>query len=92
MSKLRNSSFTGPAAWFSVTADSIIRYQLYANNVPVDALSNGVRTETTGTAWRYTFTLSATLPAGTSVLGLCPVRNQSGQRADEMIVVNIGGK
>ncbi len=83
---------TGPAAWFSGTADSIVNYRLYANNVPVDALSSGARTDETGTAWRYTFTLSAALPAGTSVLGLCPTRNQTGQRADEMIVVNIGGK
>ena len=83
---------TGSAAWFAAAADSIVNYRLYANNVPVDALSSGARTDQTGTAWRYTFTLSATLPDGTSVLGLCPTRNLSGQRADEMIVVNIGGK
>ena len=88
-------SVHGPLAWYDqADADVITSYQLYANNVPVAALSSRALAPVGSdwNDWDCGFTLTATLPAGTTVLGLCPTLNQSGQRADEMIVVNIGVK
>lgn len=75
---------TGPAAWSQAGADAIMGYQLYANqtllSVPsADAANAG--------AWDHTFTLSAALPQGTAVLGLCPVYAKGGARPAEMITV-----
>ena len=76
----------GPAAWNQTAADSVTAYQVYANNVPLNALSSATR-NLTASAWRTVFTLSAAVPAGTAVLGLCPVHAQSGQQEAEMITV-----
>ncbi|MBR4537933.1 MAG: hypothetical protein IKO52_03705 [Clostridia bacterium] len=76
----------GPAAWNQTEADPVTGYQAYANNVRLNALCSATR-DLTAAAWRTEFTLSAALPAGTTVLGLCPVHAQSGQQAGEMITV-----
>ena len=76
----------GPAAWNQAGADVLTAYQVYANNVPLNALCSASR-DLTAAAWRTEFTLSAALPAGTTVLGLCPGHAQSGQQAGEMITV-----
>ena len=76
----------GPAAWNQPGADAVTGYQAYANNVPLQALSTTTRDLTTG-AWRAVFTLSAAVPSGAAVLGLCPIRAQSGQKAEEMVTV-----
>ena len=76
----------GPAAWSALSADNITGYQVYANNVPLNALSSATR-DLTASGWRTVFTLSATVPAGTTVIGLCPVHAQSRQQAGEMITM-----
>ena len=88
-------SVHGPLAWYDqADADVITGYQLYANNVPVDApaVQAVAPAGSDWDDWDCGFTLVATLPAGTTVLGLCPTRSVSGQRADEMILLNLGGK
>ena len=77
---------SGPAAWKQENADPVARYEVYANNVPLNVLSSATR-DLTASGWRTVFTLSATVPAGTTVLGLCPVHALSGQQAGEMITV-----
>ena len=81
-------SVTGPAGWMDAGADAVSSYQLYANNVPVDA-SVTARRDLTVSGWKYVFTLTAVLPNGATVLGLCPVHAKSGQNAGEMMVLNI---
>ena len=76
----------GPAEWNHTGADQITGYQLYANNVPVKALSTVFR-DLTVTGWQSVFSLSASIPGGTAVIGLCPVHDQSGQQAGEMMVI-----
>ena len=77
----------GPAAWGEPSADPVTAYQAYANNVPLNALSSATRDLTARDAYVTVFTLSAVLPTGTTVLGLCPVHAQTGQQAGEMITV-----
>ena len=79
----------GPDAWKEAGADKITGYQVYANNVPLAALSQA-NLDLTTSSWRTVFTLSASVPNGATLLGLCPVHAQSGQQADEMIVIRIG--
>ena len=79
-------------SWYNNYAEDVISsYQLYANNVPLNAQMSFAAAWNTE-LWDGTFTLTATLPAGTSVLGLCPTRNLTGQHADEMIVVHLGAQ
>lgn len=79
-----------PAAWYDGGADIIQGYQLYANNVPVAALTSVQLTSGAGAdPWRCTFTLSATLPTGTTVIGLCPLRT-SGQKPNEALILSLG--
>lgn len=77
-----------PAAWYDGGADAIQGYQLYANNVPVSALTS-VQQTPGATAWCRTFTLSAALPAGVTVVGLCPMR-ASGLKTDETLILPLG--
>lgn len=83
-------SVVAPAFWYDGGADIIQGYQLYANNVPVAAQTSVQLTSGAGAdPWRCTFTLSATLPTGTTVVGLCPLRT-SGQKADQTLVLSVG--
>ncbi|MCR4887218.1 MAG: hypothetical protein K5919_09925 [Clostridiales bacterium] len=74
----------GPASWSQENADALLGYQLYANQTLLTAPCED--TPNPG-AWDHTFTLSATLPEGTAVLGLCPVYRSGGTRIAEMITV-----
>ena len=76
-----------PAAWKESGADMIIGYQVYANQLPVIA-DVSVRQDASN-AWMKTFELSATLPAGASVIGLCPVYSLSGQHAEETMILMV---
>ena len=76
----------GPAAWSTLNADKITGYQVYANNVPVSSLPSATL-DLTAPAWRTVFTLAASVPANTAVIGLCPIHAASGQKADEMVVI-----
>ena len=78
----------GPAAWNAAGADKITGYQVYANNVPVSSLSSAAL-DPASSAWRTVFTLSASFPANTAVIGLCPIRAVSGQRANETLVFSL---
>ena len=78
----------GPAAWKIANSDRVTGYQVYANNLPVDASVTEQR-EAESEAFETLFTLSFPLPSGAQVLGLCPVREKSGLRADEMIVIHL---
>lgn len=78
---------TGPSVWYQTGADSVTGYQLYANNVPLYALSSSAQVLATSSAHTTMISISAALPAGTTVLGLCPVHAQSGMQAGEMITV-----
>lgn len=79
---------TGPDAWFQTGADAITGYQMYANNVPVAALSTG-EMKTAGGGWQCVFTIGASLPVQTAVLGLCPIHALTGQKAEEMLVLSL---
>ena len=79
----------GPAAWNAAGADAVTGYQVYANNVPVQAECTAVR-GLSSDVWRTAFTLSASLPENAHVLALCPVYALSGQKADEMLIFRIG--
>ncbi|MBR0217854.1 MAG: hypothetical protein IJQ33_01420 [Clostridia bacterium] len=77
---------TGPAAWSQAGADNVTGYQVYANNVPL-FIASASKVEM-NSAGHYTYVDgTATLPTGTTVLGLCPVHAQSGLQAGEMITV-----
>ena len=77
---------TGPAAWSESGADAVTGYQVYANNVPLFVAS--ASQVGMNSAGHYTYVDgTATLPTGTTVLGLCPVHAQSGMQAGEMITV-----
>lgn len=78
---------TGPSVWHQTGADSVTGYQLYANNVPLYPQTSASQTLSTGSAHTTIISISAALPAGTTVLGLCPVHAQSGMQAGEMITV-----
>ena len=79
---------TAPATWYyQQSSDPITGYQLYANNMPVYAPSEA-KLLSTSSAWNCTFSLSAVLPTGVSVIGLCPVR-ASGQKAKETIILSL---
>ena len=64
-----------------------------AGSTPTDVILFNIdsKSEMTGKqskdAFVTVFALSAVLPTGTTVLGLCPVHAQSGQQAGEMITV-----
>ncbi len=79
---------TGPAAWSQADADAITGYQIYANNVPLNASCTASR-DLTASGWRTIFTLSAALPTDTAVLGLCPVHAQSGPQVWEMMTITL---
>ena len=77
---------TGPAAWSETGADAVTGYQVYANNVPLFVAS--ASQVGMNSAGHYTYVDgTATLPTGTTVLGLCPIHAQSGLQAGEMITV-----
>ena len=74
---------TGPASWKSSSADRVIGYQVYANNLPMDEVSHAVGY----LSQSEIFALSTVLPAGAAVLGLCPIHAQTGLNATETITV-----
>ena len=77
---------TGPASWSETGADAVTGYQVYANNVPLFVAS--ASQVGMNSAGHYTYVDgTATLPTGTTVLGLCPIHTQSGMQAGEMITV-----
>lgn len=78
----------GPAAWSESGADRVTGYQLYANNVPVYAQSSSFQNNY-ASSWQAVFTLTASLPAGTGVLALCPIREISGSKTNEMILFHL---
>lgn len=78
---------SAPSAWFDGGADPIQGYQLYANHVSIPAFSNRQQIASAG-KWHHSFTLSAALPQGTSVVGLCPIRS-SGQKANEALILSL---
>jgi len=77
-----------PASWYyDQDAAVITGYQLYANNVPVACQTTSAQLSLSS-AWQTTFSLSGTLPAGTVILGLCPLR-ASGPIASETIILSL---
>jgi len=80
---------TGPDAWNQEGADAVTGYRVYANNLPLDAVSSSL--STASAPWQRLFTLSCVLPAGTSVLALCPIHALTGQNAGEMLIFQLGG-
>ena len=81
-------SVTGPAAWLAQGSDVVTGYAVYANNLPVNMVCTAV-SQHTNVSWQNTYTLTGALPEGAAVLGLCPIRAQSGLTADEMIVMRL---
>lgn len=80
----------GPAAWNTTGADAVTGYQVYANNVPLQAECAAVRSLSSD-VWRTVFTLSAVLPESASLLALCPMYAKSGAKADESLIFSLGG-
>ena len=80
---------SGPASWQSAPADGITGYQLYANNVPLSAYS--FTQADPAAPWKRVFTLSAALPGGTAILGLCPVY-AGGPRVQETMILYLSEK
>ncbi|MDO5325395.1 MAG: SH3 domain-containing protein [Clostridia bacterium] len=78
----------GPTAWSSLNADKITGYQVYANHVPVSSLPSAAL-DPAASGWRTVFTLAASLPTNTAVIGLCPIHAATGQKADEMMVITL---
>lgn len=78
---------TGPAAWNVDPEQAVTGYRLLANNQWISASQE---TEDTGSSAFFgrSFTLSATLPAGTDLIALCPVY-ASGIQGNEMLMLNI---
>lgn len=72
-------------AWQENSASPILGYQLYANNLPIAALSSSAKTESSQGV-HYAFTLSASIPLETDVLGLCPLY-ADGPHAGETILL-----
>ena len=64
----------------NANGDTLIGYQLYANNLPIAS------TLTSGTAGAQTYALATPFTSGATVLGLCPVFT-GGERADEAITI-----
>ena len=75
---------SGPAAWRNRAGDCLTSYQVYANNLPVQA-ATALNQQDGGEGWQGVFALTATLPAGTALVGLCPIYALSGPRAAEII-------
>ena len=88
-----SSTFTvtvsGPAAWNLTGADKITGYQVYANNVPLSAQTS-MQQQSVSNGWSAVFTLTAAVPSGTTVIGLCPVHANTGANAGETILVYAG--
>ena len=72
----------GPSAWKSGSADRVIGYKLYANNLLIDEVTHAVGY----ISQSETFAFSSVIPNGTVVLGLCPVY-ASGPAIGETITV-----
>lgn len=72
----------GPSAWKSGSADRVIGYKLYANNLLIDEVTHAVGYINQS----ETFAFSSVIPNGTVVLGLCPVY-ASGPAIGETITV-----
>jgi len=77
---------TASAAWAQAGADAITGYRLYANQTLLAEWNGGTQNDG---AWDYTFSTHVSLPDNTAVLGLCPVRAQSGLKAEEMMTVSL---
>ena len=81
---------TAPGSWENNAEKMIHRYQLYANHLPVNASLYAQDLSAQDGYFRgffvRAFTLSAALPAGTTLIGLCPVY-QDGSRAEETIII-----
>ena len=75
---------SAPAAWSLAGADKITGYQVYFNNVPGNALTSAQTVN-----GQTVFTLTAAIPQNASILGLCPVYAQSGQKAGEAILIEM---
>ena len=76
---------SGPDSWTLAGGDQVIGYQLYANNMPVTEATADPG-QTNGTR---VFSLTAALPMGIVVLGLCPIHAQTGLNAVETIVLSL---
>ncbi len=79
---------TGPASWKNSSADRVIGYQVYANNLPMDETSHAVGY----ISQSEIFALSTALPAGAAALGLCPIHAQTGMNAAETITIALQDK
>ncbi len=62
-------------------------YQVYAHQLPVAAEGTGNVVAQTADSAHLQFTLTGTLPAGASILGLCPVRGSNAQPCPEETLV-----
>lgn len=81
-------TITAPASWYSDQKEkSITGYCLYANQMPVACQITSAQPALSG-RWQTTFTLSGTLPQGTVLLGLCPIRAGS-PVAGETIMISL---
>ncbi len=82
---------SAPLSWMEGKDDPVTGYQVFANNLPLDAAVSQKTGYTVSGRYVYHFDIYVSdIPAAAAVLGLCPVRKTSGPAPRETITLRLG--